>query len=56
MGITVMPPTMIPQDLNILETPLLPKLSDAHISLLKHSSDNAAINTLEGFVLKKLKH
>lgn len=56
MGITVMPPTMIPNDLNVLEVPLLPKLSDAHISLLKHASNNAAINTLEDFVLKKLKY
>ena len=56
MGISVMPHTMIPADLQALESAILPKLSDTHVSLLKHRADNAAINTLEGFVLRKLKH
>jgi DNA-binding transcriptional LysR family regulator len=56
MGITVMPHTMIPHELLALDASLIPKLADTHVSLLKHRADNAAINTLEGFVLRKLKH
>lgn len=55
MGITVIPHTMIPNDLQAVDASLLPKLADTHVSLLKHRADNAAINTLEGFVLKRLK-
>ena len=56
MGITAMPHTMIPNELQVVESKLLPNLPDTHVSLLKHRADNAAINTLEEFVLKKLKH
>lgn len=56
MGITVMPHTMIPHGMQAIDAALLPKLSDTHVSLLKHRADNAAINTLEGFVLRKLRH
>ncbi|MHB1082467.1 MAG: LysR substrate-binding domain-containing protein [Prosthecobacter sp.] len=56
MGITVMPHTMIPHELRAVDASLLPKLADTHVSLLKHRADNAAINTLEAFVLKRLKH
>jgi len=56
MGITVMPHTMIPNDLEEVDKDILPRLEDTHVSLLKHYSHNAAINTLEEFVLKKLKH
>ena len=56
MGITVMPHTMIPEVLQAVDSSLLPKLADTHVSLLKHKADNAAINTLEGFVLRRLKH
>ncbi len=56
MGITVMPHTMIPNELEAVDALLLPKLADTHVSLLKHRADNAAINTLEGFVLRRLKH
>lgn len=55
MGITVMPHTMIPSDLSALDTALLPKLAGTHVSLLKHRADNPAINSLEEFVIKKLK-
>jgi DNA-binding transcriptional LysR family regulator len=55
MGISVIPHTMIPNELEAIDSALLPKLSDTHVSLLKHRADNAAINTLEGFVLKRLK-
>lgn len=56
MGITVMPHTMIPNGLQPVDAALLPNLPDTHVSLLKHKADNPAINTLEEFVLKKLKH
>jgi DNA-binding transcriptional LysR family regulator len=56
MGITVMPRTMIPDELEILDRCALPKLNDTHVSLLKHKIDDAAINNLERFVLQKLKH
>lgn len=55
MGITVMPHTMIPDDLHAIRPSLLPKLEDTHVSLLKHRANNLAINSLEEFVLKKLK-
>lgn len=56
IGITVMPHTMIPKELTSISEKLLPPLEDTHVSLLKHQSDNVAINALEGFVLRKLKH
>lgn len=61
MGITVMPYTMVPPDLEFanmqsLSNKILPALPDTHVSLLKHSAANAAVNTLENFVLRKLKH
>lgn len=56
MGVTVMPHTMIPRELDTLDGRLLPTLADSHVSLLKHTSERAAINTLERFVLTKLKH
>lgn len=56
MGITVMPNTMIPSDLQPVSSLGLPALDDTHVSLLKHQADNSMINTLEGFVLKALRH
>ena len=56
MGITVMPSSMIPDELQAVAAKTLPSLPDTHISLLKQTVDNTAINTLESFVLKKLKH
>lgn len=56
MGVSVMPQTMIPDDLLAINAPSLPKLADTHISLIKHVANNAAVNTLEEFVLRRLKH
>ncbi|MFN7038900.1 MAG: LysR substrate-binding domain-containing protein [Alphaproteobacteria bacterium] len=56
MGITVMPHTMIPNELERMEDLIMPKLEDTHVSLLKHRSDNPAVNSLESFVLKQLRH
>ena len=55
MGLTVLPGTMIPQHLQAMRGKFLPNLKDLHVSLLKHRADNAAINSLEGFVMRKLK-
>lgn len=56
MGISVMPNTMIPEGLHVIEQSLLPRLADTHVSLLKHKADNSVINTLEEFVLRKFGH
>jgi DNA-binding transcriptional LysR family regulator len=55
LGITVLPKTMVPNQLQILNSPILPALSDTHISLLKRNKNNVAIDSFEAFVLKKLK-
>ena len=49
MGITVMPHTMVPRELEVTESLLLPSLSDNHVSLHKHRTDDATVNTLEEF-------
>lgn len=56
LGITILPRTMIPQELKILRSEGLPKLSDTHISLLRNNSKNPALLTFEEFVIEKLKH
>jgi len=56
MGLTIMPHTMIPDSLQAIESSVLPQLTDTHVSLLKYTADQPSINTLEGFVMKKLKH
>ncbi len=56
LGISVLPKTMIPSELNAIDGTKLPALSDSHISLLKQAPDNPAVITFEEFVLKKLKH
>jgi DNA-binding transcriptional LysR family regulator len=54
MGITVMPCTMIPKELEAIDLEDLPQLENTHISLLKYEKNNLAINSLEEFVLNKL--
>lgn len=56
LGITVLPRTMIPEQLNVLNSMDLPILDDTHICLLKHGINNSAISSFEKFVLAKLKH
>lgn len=56
LGLTVLPRTMIPGDLAIIEKGVLPLLSDAHISLLKQPSHNQAVASFEEFILKRLRH
>jgi len=55
MGITVLPRAMIPQDLDVIRHQALPDLSDIHVSLLKRKLDDPVTNSLEDFVLKRLK-
>jgi DNA-binding transcriptional LysR family regulator len=55
MGITIMPNHMIPEDLHAIPASLLPKLLDNHVSILKDLPDNPAVNSLEEFIVKKLK-
>jgi DNA-binding transcriptional LysR family regulator len=56
LGITVLPRTMIPEQLDVLDDANLPPLDDTHICLLKHDSGNPAVKSFEQFVLAKLKH
>lgn len=56
LGITVLPRTMIPEQLEVLDCPSLPPLNDTHICLLRHDTDNPALLSFEQFVLAKLKH
>jgi DNA-binding transcriptional LysR family regulator len=56
MGITVLPRNMIPKHLSILrQHATLPTLDDTHISLLKHAEANPATQSLEQFVIDKLR-
>ena len=54
LGITVLPRTMIPDDLKPIHSNKLPKLSDTHISLLKQDTKNPAVLSFEKFVFEKL--
>ncbi len=55
IGITTLPRTMIPEALGILREDSLPILSDIHVSLLKESNTNECLQTLEDFLLKKVR-
>jgi DNA-binding transcriptional LysR family regulator len=56
MGVTVLPHNMVPQDLQVIDQEhKVPELQDIHVSLLKHNFENSAVNSLEEFVLQRLK-
>lgn len=56
MGVTVLPRNMVPEELEIIRpSKRLPKLDNTHISLLKHHHQNLAVNSLEKFVIERLK-
>lgn len=56
MGVTVLPRNMVPEGLHIIRPrSKKEKLSDTHISLLKHHDRNIAVNAFEQFVDAKLK-
>lgn len=54
LGVTILPQKMVPKDLTIIRSDLLPKLDNSHISLLKSTDKNPAINSFEGFIIKHL--
>lgn len=56
LGLTVLPRTMIPEQLSVVNSSNLPSLDDTHICLLKHGTQNPALISFEQFVLAKLKH
>lgn len=55
LGLTVMPRPMILDDLSAVPLGLLPSLGDIHVSMLKHTTENGAINSLEDFVLNRFR-
>lgn len=56
LGMTVLPRTMIPEQLSMVSHSSLPILDDTHICLLKHDAENHALLSFEQFVLAKLRH
>jgi len=55
LGITVLPKTMVPHGLHVVDTLSLPKLNDTHISLLKHNESDPVVQSFEKFVLNKIR-
>lgn len=55
MGITTLPRTMVPSSLQIIRGNLLPPLPDIHVSLLKQTEKNECLESLEDFLLKKMR-
>lgn len=56
LGITTIPAKMVPKELNIIHSEALPKLEkNSHISLLKNTNQNPAINSFEEFIIKYLR-
>ncbi|MGE3920523.1 MAG: LysR substrate-binding domain-containing protein [Gammaproteobacteria bacterium] len=56
LGITAIQRSMIPNYLERLDSNMLPILNDIHVSLLKSSETNKAIESLQYFILQKLQH
>jgi DNA-binding transcriptional LysR family regulator len=56
LGITAIQRSMIPNYLDRLEDYFLPSLRDIHVSLIKKAAANKAIDSLEFFIMDKLKH
>ncbi|KTD30513.1 LysR substrate-binding domain-containing protein [Legionella israelensis] len=56
LGITAIQRSLIPNDLDRLDFSFLPSLNDIQVSLLKKRDNNKAVESLEYFILKKLKH
>ena len=56
IGVSVLPRNMVPSEVDLIPKNLnLPLLEDSHTSLLKHESNNSAVNNIERFILNKLK-
>ena len=56
LGITAIQRSMIPNYLDRLDDYFLPPLKDIHVSLIKKEGANKAIESLEFFIMDKLKH
>lgn len=57
MGVSVLPKTMIPSSLRVLQAGILPELDDTHVCLLRHDDAvRPAFLAFQSFVLKKLRH
>ena len=56
LGLTVTQHTMIPPGLQAILSPTLPPLEPIHISLLKREPQNKTIQSLEYFLLQKLRY
>lgn len=56
LGITAIQRSMIPNYLDRLSGYFLPSLNNIHVSLLKKEEENKAIESLEFFIMDKLKH
>lgn len=56
LGISAIQRTMIPSYLESIKNLILPKLNNIHISLLKKEGTNKVIESLEYFLLKRLKY
>ncbi len=55
IGLSVLPVTMIPPDLKKIQHPILPKLPEIHVSLLKQPHlKSSAIDSLYSFLMEKL--
>ena len=55
MGVTVLPRNRVPRGFSsAIPSDEMPKLEDAHLTLLKHPQDHAAIHDFEEFILRKL--
>jgi DNA-binding transcriptional LysR family regulator len=54
LGITILPQKMVPKDIAIIRSNELPKLENNHVSLLKSTENNPAINYFESFIIKHL--
>lgn len=55
MGLTVLPRTLIPKNLNVINSPQLPQLPELHVSILKRVSHDRALESLESFLISRLK-
>ncbi len=54
LGLTILPQKMVPKDLLLVRSDFLPSLENSHISLLKSTDQNPAINSFERFIIKHL--
>lgn len=56
MGLTLIPRTLVPKSLRIVESPSLPPVPELHVSLLKGGKGGKALETLESFLITRLKY